>query len=105
MPKNTPTVPPAKLPSEVKEARILQRLLRRDMERQGLSIRAAAKEGPIALGTLCRHLDERRVTERAKQPKRHLRRATLLELRNLSWAGPRTKRLIEARLNAARVCD
>ena len=100
--EDTKIVPPAKLPSHVKEVRLFQRLLRRDMERKGLGIRAAAKQGPIALGTLCRHLDERRVTERDKQPKRHMRRATLLELRSLAWAGPRTKRLAEARLQIVR---
>ena len=100
MPEHTENTPPARFPHQVKEARLLRRLLRRDMAQHGLGVRAAAKLGPIALGTLCRHLDERRITDRALQPKRHMRRATLLELRNLSWAGPRTRRVIEARLTA-----
>lgn len=93
-------VPPARLPGPVKELRVLQRLLRRDMAREGLSLRGAAKQGPIALGTLCHYLDERRVTESALQPKRLPRRATLLELQSLSWAGSRTKRFIASRLRA-----
>lgn len=92
---------PAALPRHVKELRLLQRLLRCDMKRQGLSLRAAAKQGPIALGTLCHLLDERRVTDAKKHPKRPAHRATFLELRSLSWAGRRTIRVIDRRVHCA----
>lgn len=92
---------PARLPRLVRELRLVQKLLRCDMERQGLSLRAAAKQGPIALGTLCHLLDERRVTDATKHPKRPTHRATLFELRSLSWAGRRTIRLINRRVHCA----
>ena len=104
MPEQRPekaSLPPAPLPRCVKELRLLQRLLRCDMKRQGLSLRAAAKWGPIALGTLCHLLDERRVTDATKHPKRPIHRATLLELKSLSWAGRRMIRVIDRRVHCA----
>lgn len=66
---------------------IIQRLLSRDMRRQKLSLRQAARQGRIALGTLSFILDRSRVHDPDKRPKRGLRRGTLLVLREMPWVG------------------
>jgi hypothetical protein len=91
-----------RLPYPVRELALIQHLLRRDMARQHLSLRKAAKTGPISVGSLSALLDPDRITDGNKQPKRPMRLPTLLHIRNLSWASPRTHRVIEGLLAADR---
>lgn len=69
----------------VRVLRVVQRLLSRDMRRQNLSLRRAARDGRISIGTLSSVLDSRRVADPAKQPKRGVHRGTLLHLRAMPW--------------------
>lgn len=66
---------------------IIGRLLVRDMRRRGLSLRQAAKTGPVAIGTLSLAIDVARLHDPDRRPKRGIRRGTAMVLRNLSWIG------------------
>lgn len=79
---------------------IVQRLILRDMDRLGLSLRGAARDGRIPVGTLSFLLDRSRVTDPDKQPKRRCHRGTLLHLRAMPWIRPLTERTLD-RLIAA----
>lgn len=84
----------------VRVLRLVQRLLLRDMRRQNLSLRRAARRGGVPLGTLYLVLDPARVSDPNKQPKRCLRKSTLLLLKAMPWLGPMASttlgRLIDA---------
>lgn len=82
---------------------VVQRLLVREMRRQNLSLRKAADLGRIAVGSLSFHLDASRISDPVKQPKRKLRRATLLLLRDMPWIGPLTRKMFDRLLGAADV--
>ena len=85
-------------PFRVRSLRLVQKLLRSDMERVGLGFREAAREGNVAVGTLAFVLDEERVRDPAKHPKRGFRVGTLLQLRAISWTSDRTKAVLECLL-------
>ena len=82
-------------PYPVRELAVLQRLIRGDMERQRLSLRMAAKTGPISIGSLSALLDPERIADPNKQPKRPARRSTLLHVKSLRWTSPRTRSVID----------
>lgn len=96
-----PSTKPRRPTRSVRQLRLLQLLLRRDMERNGLSLRRAAREGNMALGTLANLLDRQRVTVLAKQPKRPIRRPTLLHVRSFKWIGERTGKVLDLMLDVA----
>lgn len=79
---------------------LVQRLLLRDMRRQNLSLRGAARDGGVSVGTLFFVLDEDRVRDPTKQPKRRPRRSTLLLLRAMPWIGSRTATTLDRLLGA-----
>lgn len=82
-------------PDCVRAQRAVQRLLARDMRRQRLSLRRAAREGHIAIGTLSTLLDASRLTDPARQPKRGVHRGTLYQLRAIRWIRPLTAKTLD----------
>lgn len=90
-----------RLDAWVRELRVLQGLFRRDMERQGLSLREAAHRAGMSISSFHYVLDPKRVTNPAKRPKRHMRHATLLQLRQITWLRRRTRRVLDARIVAS----
>lgn len=84
-----------KEPFRVRSLRVVQKLLKRDMEFLGLGLREGAREGMIAVGTLAFVLDEERVFVPHKQPKRGFRTGTLLQLRSICWTRNRTKCVLD----------
>lgn len=91
----------SRLDEWVRELRVLQGLFRRDMKRQGLSLREAAHRAGMSISSFHYVLDPKRVTNSAKRPKRHMRHATLLQLRQIVWLRRRTKRVLDARIAAS----
>lgn len=84
-----------RLPYPVRQLAVLQTLLRRDIAQRRLSLRMAAKTGPISIGSLSALLDRERIADPDKQPKRPARRSTLLHVRSLTWTSPRTRAVID----------
>ena len=79
----------------VRALHVVQRLLARDMRMKNLSLRKAARDGHISVGTLSSVLDGRRVADPAKHPKRGAHRGTLLHLRAIPWIGRLTSRTLD----------
>lgn len=86
---------PARLQEYVRVLCVIQRLILRNMNRLGLSLRGAARDGRIPVGTLSFLLDTSRVTDPDKQPKRRCHRGTLLHLRAMPWIRPLTARTLD----------
>lgn len=86
----------------VRILRLVQRLLLRDMRRQKLSLRRAARDGGVSVGTLFFVLDGDRVNDPGKHPKRRLRRSTLLLLRNMPWIQKLTAATLDQILSSTR---
>lgn len=80
-----------KAPERLREClrilRTIRKLLRRDMTRTGLSLRRAALEGHISIGTLSSFVNDGRARDPAKGPKRGVHRGTILHLRGMRWIG------------------
>lgn len=85
----------------MRELRLIQKLFRTDMERQRLSVRGAARRAGMSISSFHYVLDPERVFDPAKRPKRHMRHATLLQLRQIPWLGRRTKRVLDGRIAAS----
>lgn len=81
---------------------VVRRLLSRDMRRQRLGLRAAARAGGVAIGTLASMLDGRRLRDPDRRPKRGVHRGTLMQLRHMAWIGGLSAATLD-RLIAARV--
>ena len=84
-----------KEPFRVRSLRVVQKLLKRDMQYHRLGLREGAREGMISVGTLSFVLDEERVSILEKQPKRGFRIGTLLQLRSIAWTRRRTRRVLD----------
>jgi hypothetical protein len=67
-----------------------------------LSLRKAAREGRIAIGTLSSILDSQRVIDPARHPKRGVHRGTLFQVRALPWIGRLTARTLDRIIAAPR---
>lgn len=85
----------------VRVLRLIQKLFRHDMERQGLSLREAARRAGISISSFHYALDPERITQSAKRPKRHMRHATLLQLRQIPWLRSRTRRVLDGLIDAS----
>jgi hypothetical protein len=80
--------------------RVVRKLLRRDMKRARLSLRRAAREGHISIGTLSSFVNDKRAMDPAKQPKRGVHRGTILHLRGMRWIGGLTAYALDRLLEA-----
>jgi hypothetical protein len=88
-----------KVPNRVKALRVVQKAVKADLALSGLGLRSAARAGALAPSTLSFLLDKERVTHPDKYPKRGIRRATLLALREVPWIGTRTTLVLGILLN------
>ena len=93
--------PLERLDERARVLRLIQLLFRRDMVHQGLSLREAAHRAGISLSSFHYALDPDRITESAMRPKRHIRHATLLQLREIPWLRPRTMRVLDGLIGAS----
>jgi len=94
------TDPPEHVRECLRILRVIRKLLRRDMERNGLSLRRAAREGRISVGTLSSFVNGSRLLDPAKLPKRPVHRGTLLHLRAMAWISQLTAKTLDRLLSA-----
>lgn len=68
------------------------------MKRRGLSLRRAAVEGRISIGTLSSFVDRHRIEDPKRQPKRGVHRGSILHLRGMRWIGSLTAKTLDCLL-------
>ena len=93
--------PHGRLDEWVRVLRVIQKLFRHDMAHQRLSLREAAHRAGISISSFHYVLDPQRITQSAKRPKRHMRHATLLQLRQIPWLRARTLRVLDGLIAAS----